>query len=119
MLFIHLSFVVISIIVFTGKFMVSVFKPEYLQQKTFKIIPHVVDTFLLVSGISLLVRSQNLADELMWVISKIIILIAYIGLGVLSMRIQGSKRWLAFAGALACYAYIIGIAVTKTGFIYF
>lgn len=119
MLFIHLSFVLISIIVFTGKFMVSVFKPEYLQQKTFKIVPHVVDTFLLVSGISLIVRNYDSIDNFMWLASKIIILILYIGIGIFSMRSQGVIRWLAFVGALACYAYIIIIAVTKTGFIYF
>jgi uncharacterized membrane protein SirB2 len=96
----------------------SELKPEILTAKIFKIAPHVIDTFLLVSGISLVVRGDWIANgEYGWIVSKFIALLAYIGLGVLVMRSTGAKRWGAFVGALVCYGYILSVAITKQGFL--
>jgi uncharacterized membrane protein SirB2 len=96
----------------------STFKPEVLKAKFFKIGPHVIDTFLLASGVSLIVRGDWIeTGEYGWVISKFIVLFAYIGFGVLAMRSTGAKRWLAFSTALGCYGYILSVAITKQGFI--
>lgn len=118
MLFIHIIFVLLSFISFVSRVALSEFKPEILTAKFFKIGPHVIDTFLLVSGISLVVRGDWIeSGEYGWIISKFIVLLAYIGLGVFVMRSTGAKRWLAFAGALACYGYILSVAITKHGFL--
>jgi uncharacterized membrane protein SirB2 len=118
MLFIHIVFVLASFISFVARVALSEFKPEILTAKFFKIGPHVIDTFLLISGISLVVRGDWIeSGEYSWIISKFIVLLAYIGLGVLTMRSSGTKRWAAFAGALACYGYILSVAITKNGFI--
>lgn len=118
MLFIHILFVLCSLISFIGRVVLSEFKPDILAAKIFKIAPHVIDTFLLISGISLVIRGDWVAnDEYGWIISKFIVLLAYIGLGVLTMRSAGAKRWLAFAAALVCYGYILSIAIAKNGFL--
>lgn len=118
MLFIHVFFVLLSFISFVARVALSEFKPEILTAKFFKIGPHVIDTFLLVSGISLVIRGNWIeSDEYGWIISKFIVLLAYIGFGVLTMRSTGTKRWGAFAGALVCYGYILSVAITKQGFI--
>jgi uncharacterized membrane protein SirB2 len=36
-----------------------------------------------------------------------------------TLRSTGSNRWLAFAGAMACFAYIGIVAVTKNAFFFF
>ncbi len=118
MLFFHIIFVLSSFISFVGRVALSELKPDVLTAKIFKVAPHVIDTFLLISGITLVVRGDWVAnDEYGWIISKFIVLLAYIGLGVLTMRSTGTKRWGAFAGALVCYGYILSVAITKHGFL--
>jgi uncharacterized membrane protein SirB2 len=118
MLFIHVFFVLLSFISFVGRVVLSELKPEVLTNKIFKVAPHVIDTFLLVSGISLVIRGDWVeSGEYGWIVSKFIVLLAYIGLGVWVMRSSGAKRWLAFVAALACYGYILSVAITKHGFI--
>lgn len=117
MLFIHIVFVLLSFISFVARVALSEFKPEVLSVKIFKIAPHVIDTLLLLSGITLVMNGGWIASgNYGWIISKFMVLLAYIGLGVLTMRSTGAKRWGAFAGALVCYGYILSVAITKHGF---
>jgi uncharacterized membrane protein SirB2 len=118
MLFIHIIFVLLSFISFVARVALSELKPEILTVKIFKIAPHVIDTLLLVSGISLVVRGDWIeSGEYNWIISKFMVLLAYIGLGVFTMRSSGARRWAGFAGAIACYGYILSVAITKEGFL--
>lgn len=118
MLFIHIIFVLLSFISFAVRVALSEFKPEILTVKVFKIAPHVIDTLLLVSGITLVLNGGWIASgNYGWILSKFMVLLAYIGFGVLTMRSTGTKRWGAFAGALVCYGYILTVAITKHGFI--
>ncbi len=111
--FIHLSFVLISVISFVGRVVLSETHPQILKQKLFKIAPHVIDTLLLLSGILLVFQGQWLAAEYGWIIAKMLALAGYIGLGVMTMRNRGTARWVAFGGAMACFVYIGIVAVTK------
>jgi len=116
---IHLFFVVLSFVSFSGRMGLSQFKSEWLQQTWLKIAPHIIDTGLLLSGVTLVFYGQWLDKEYGWIISKLTLLIVYIILGVIAMRSQGAKRWLVFLGAIACYIGIFVIAITKHGFIDF
>jgi uncharacterized membrane protein SirB2 len=109
----HLTFVLISIFSFTGRVILSEIQPEILKRKALKIAPHVIDTLLLISGLILAIQGQWFSGEHSWIIGKLFGLVAYIGLGVAAMRNRGAVRWLAFAGAIACFAYIGIVAVTK------
>lgn len=111
--FFHLSFVLISIIGFVSRVVLSETHPELLKQKLFKIAPHVVDTLLMLSGIMLVFQGAWLTAEYGWIIAKIVALAGYIGLGVMTMRNRGTVRWLAFGGAMTCFVYIGIVAVTK------
>lgn len=118
MLFIHICFVLLSFISFISRVALAEFKPEILTAKFIKIAPHAIDTLLLISGITLVMSGNWIANGAYgWIISKFMVLLAYIGLGVLTMRSSGIKRWGAFAGALMCYGYILSVAITKHGFI--
>jgi len=114
---IHLMFIFISFASFSGRMGLSIFKPSLLQYKILKIAPHVIDTVLLISGITLVIQGNWLEGEFGWIISKLILLLGYIVLGVIAMRCRGAKRWLAFAGAVVCYVSIFIVAITKNGFI--
>ena len=109
----HLTFIMLSLFSFIGRVLLSETRPEILKQKALKIAPHVIDTLLLVSGIALVIQGQWLSAEYGWIVAKIIALLGYIALGVVVMRNRGTERWLAFAGAMACFAYIGIVAVSK------
>ncbi len=113
----HLVFIFSSLASFVGRVLLSEFKPEVLQHRLSKIAPHVLDTLLLLSGVALILMGNWLDREFGWIISKFLLLLLYIGLGVICMHNRGTKRWLAFAGALACFGYIFVIAITKQGFV--
>ncbi|MDD5580318.1 MAG: SirB2 family protein [Methylobacter sp.] len=109
----HLAFVLISIFSFVGRVILSEIQPEMLKQKVLKIAPHVINTLLLLSGFILVIQGQWLSGEYGWIIAKLLGVLAYIGLGIVALRSQGTARWLAFAGAIVCFVYIGIVAVTK------
>ena len=114
---IHLVFIIASFVSFSGRMALSAFKPEWLQNKILKIAPHIIDTILLLSGITLVIQGNWLEGEYGWILSKFVLLLGYIAFGVMAMRFKGIKRWIAFAAAIACYVFIFIIAITKHGFI--
>ncbi len=114
---IHLTFILASLVSFIGRITLSQFNPEVLNNKFIKIAPHVIDTILLLSGITLVMQGGWLEGNYGWIESKVILLLCYVALGVMAMRFSGAKRWLAFTGAIACYIFIFSIAITKNSFI--
>ncbi len=113
----HLLFVVLTISSFVIRLLLAEFKPEILQNKALKILPHIIDTVLLLSGLALVFQGNWLDGDFGWIISKIVLLVAYVGLGVVAMHSLGLKRWIAGAGAIAAFVTIGMIAVTKHGLI--
>jgi len=109
----HLAFILLSIFSFVGRIIISETHPAILKQKLFKIAPHIIDSVLLLSGILLVFQGQWLSTEHGWIIAKLFALLGYIGLGTVAMRHRGTPRWLAFTGAMLCFAYIGIVAVTK------
>jgi len=87
-----------------------------MQLKIVKVLPHVVDTVFLLSGIGLImvlnlpVLSQN------WLLMKFAALIAYIVLGAFALG-KGKtmrSRTVAFVLSLAVFGYIVGVALSKS-----
>jgi uncharacterized membrane protein SirB2 len=90
-----------------------------LQAKWVRIAPHIVDTLLLASAIGLAVWSRQYPGQQPWLTAKVGALLGYIVLGSIALkrgRTRG-QRLAAFAGALALFAYIVLLAITKRTFI--
>jgi uncharacterized membrane protein SirB2 len=90
-----------------------------LQAKWVRIAPHIVDTLLLASAIGLAIWSQQYPGQQPWLTAKVGALLGYIVLGSIALkrgRTRG-QRLAAFAGALALFAYIVLLAITKRTFI--
>jgi uncharacterized membrane protein SirB2 len=92
--------------------------PARLHTKWLKITPHVVDTLLLLSGFGLVLQGQWLSGNYNWLITKLLILLAYIILGRLAMRLR-KWRLLTTTAAIACLFLIIKIAFSKKIFVFF
>ncbi len=120
---IHLTFVVLSILGFVIRGIWMMKESPVLHAKVVKILPHVVDTILLVSAIVLAIQmGYNPADQ-PWLIAKIVALVVYIVLGTIALKPTRPKkiRVTAFVLALVCFAYIVSAAITKSpmGFLAF
>ncbi len=109
----HISLVLISFASFISRVALLQFNPTVLQIKWLKILPHVIDTLLLLSGIFLVIQGPWFEGEYGWLVAKIVALFAYIGLGILVMHKHGKTRWFAFIGAITCYTYILSVAISK------
>jgi uncharacterized membrane protein SirB2 len=89
---------------------------DRLQHKVVRIAPHVIDTVFLLSGVALIFALHLNAFSQPWLLAKFAGLIAYIVLGTLAIK-RGSTmqiRVIAFVAALAMFAYIVGVALTKS-----
>ncbi len=117
--FVHLSFILFSLISFVGRFALSIVKPEVLEQKMFKIAPHVINGILLLSGILLVFQGNWLDGAYGWIIGKIVLILAYIYLGLMAFKLPNKQhRMYAFAGGIACFLTIAMIAVKKSVFFF-
>lgn len=83
-----------------------------------KIAPHALDTLFLASGVALLVLLHMNPLQQAWLVAKFVGLIAYIGFGMLAFRFgrTSGARAVAFVAAIACFAYVVGAAVTRSAF---
>ena len=86
-----------------------------LHQRWVRIAPHVVDTLLLASAITLAVWSGQYPFAQGWLTAKLLALLGYIVLGTIALK-RGRTRAVrtgALIGALALFAYIVAVAVSK------
>jgi uncharacterized membrane protein SirB2 len=80
-----------------------------------RIAPHLVDTLLLASAVTLAVWSGQYPFAQNWLSAKLIALVGYIVLGAIALKRGRTRtvRTCAFIGALALFGYIVAVAVTK------
>lgn len=111
----HVLFVLLSGFGFFMRGLGHIKGQAWVQRKLVRILPHVVDTGLLVTAIALLVTLEisPLTD---WVLAKIIALIAYIALGVFAFKIAKTpaRKALFWVLALLVFAYMYGVAITHS-----
>ena len=86
-----------------------------LQRRWVKIAPHIIDTLLLVSALTMAVWSGQYPFAQNWLTAKLLALIAYILLGTVALKRGKTKpvRAVAFVAALAVFGYIIKVALTR------
>lgn len=108
----HITTVYITIALFLLRGAWMMFKPEMLQKRWVRIVPHVNDTVLLVSALVLTTFIGQYPFVHGWLTAKVIGLVVYIGLGIVALRAGRSKgvRIAAFIGALITFWYIYNVA---------
>jgi uncharacterized membrane protein SirB2 len=81
-----------------------------------RVLPHLVDTLLLASAIALAVMAEQYPFRDAWLTAKVLGLLAYIGLGSVALKRGRSRRqrMVAWLAALAVFAYIVSVALTKS-----
>ena len=112
----HIGIAYLSILLFIIRFALFKFKPAFKSNKLLKILPHIIDSILLVFAIWLctIISQYPLTDH--WLTAKVIGLVGYVAFGTIAIK-QG-KTW-AFVAALVSFAYIFGAAKTHSALSFF
>lgn len=111
----HVACVALSVGGFVLRFGCTIVRPAVLRARAVRVVPHAVDTVLLVSGVVLAWQLGG-AGVRGWLPAKIVALILYIVLGSVALR-RGGRRASGLAAAIAALmtvAYIVAVAIRKT-----
>jgi len=111
----HMLFIVVSFLLFEFRYVLKVMKKP--QGKFLTIFPHINDTLLLVTGVSLAFIAGFNIFEQTWLSAKIIALFLYIGFGVLALKSSGIKSFIGFVLATATFIFIVLTALKKTPYL--
>lgn len=112
---IHMSCAMFSIAGFIVRGIWMMNDSDLLNKKIVKVLPHIIDTVFLLSGLCVVFILGSGLFSQSWLQTKIVLLFVYIGLGVVALR-KGNPKGLkitAYFSAITVFAYIIGIAVFK------
>ena len=117
---IHLSIIVISVLLFVLRFIWTVSQSKMMEKKWVKVVPHVVDTVLLLSALTLCVLISQYPFVDAWLTEKVLGLVMYIVMGTIALKPgkSGFMRAVGFVGALSWLAFIAVIAVTKQALLF-
>jgi len=83
-----------------------IIESDMQRNRATRIAPHIVDTLFFASGIWLIIILNLDWVNVPWLLAKFAGLSAYVGLGMIAMRFG--------LGAVAAFAYIAGVALTKS-----
>ena len=108
----HLTTVAITITLFLLRSAMMLWWPRGLQWRWIRIVPHLNDTILLLSGIGLAVTIGQYPFVNSWLTAKLFALIAYILFGTLALKRGRSRRIriLALGAALISLGYLLSVA---------
>jgi len=109
--YIHVTCVVLSGCGFALRSRWRLSAPHKLRRRWLRTLPHIIDSTLFFSGLSMIWLYRWWPQDQPWLLAKLIALLVYILLGALALR-QG-KRWQILA-AMAIFAYIVTVALTRT-----
>jgi len=111
----HMLFIAISIILFQFRYFLK-FRHRAMT-KFLKVVPHINDTLLLITGISLAYVAGINPMQHSWLMAKIIALIVYIAFGTLAMKSTGNKSVLFYLLATFTFVFIVMTALHKSVFL--
>lgn len=112
---VHMTCAALSIILFFVRGLWMLAGSPLLQQRWAKVVPHIMDTVLLASALTMVVWSSQYPFVQNWLTAKIVALVAYVVLGTIALKRGQTKgvRIGAFILALLVFGYIVKVAVTK------
>lgn len=114
--YLHVSCVVLSYTLFVLRGIWMLRASAILQQRWTKIVPHIVDTALLLSAIALAWQLSLSPLSTPWLLAKIIALLLYIGLGTIALK-RGKTlkiRLIAWLAAQLVFIYIVSVALSHS-----
>ena len=112
---IHIATVSISLVLFIGRGLWIYLLKKQLTARWLKVVPHINDSVLLITGITLAIQVQQYPLVHGWLTVKIACLLSYIVLGMLAMKwFKATKTGLlSWLSAIAIFIYMLSVALTR------
>lgn len=112
---IHLTAIALSVLLFLLRFLWTIRGSQMLQKKWVKVLPHIVDTFLVLSAATLCVLISQYPFVTPWVTEKLLGLLMYLFMVALALKIAktGLMRAVGLIGALSWLAFTALVAISK------
>lgn len=113
---IHVGSVIVSYLLFSLRSMWMLQGSAAMERRWVKVMPHVVDTVLLISAITLAIRINQDPIHDSWLSAKVGGLVLYIVLGMTALKYGKTRkmRILALIAAQIVFLYIVLVALTKS-----
>jgi len=113
---VHQCAVALSFAGFFARGLGSLGGAQWVQGRAAKTLPHVVDSVLLLSALTLAWMLRLNPVDAPWLMAKIIGLLTYIGLGMVALKPTrpAGVRTAAWIAALATFGWIVSVALTKS-----
>ena len=111
-----MSLALISISGFVLRWFWSNSNRRKFEHRLTRVLPHVIDTLFLATGIWLAIILSQYPLSHGWLTAKVFGLIAYVIAGSMAMKDKNEQlvRTIAFIAALVIFAWIVSVARTKT-----
>lgn len=111
----HIVFVSLSIVLFQYRyFLKTINRPV---TKPLRVIPHINDTLLLISGVSMAFIAGFNPMAHPWLLAKLVALLLYIIFGMLAFKTFGRKSLLAYLLATLTFVFLVFTAIYKVPFL--
>ena len=113
--YVHVTSVVLSISGYLVRGVWMMRASPWLQKTWVKVVPHIIDSTLLISAILLAIQVRQYPLVQAWLTAKVLALIAYIVVGAIGLKYGKTKkiRIAAWLGAIAIFLYIVLVALTR------
>ncbi len=111
----HLSTIALTLALFVLRGVWMMRESPRLHARWVRIVPHLNDTLLLASGISLAVLTRQYPLVNGWLSAKLFALILYIVLGTIALKRGQTRgqRIAAWIAALLVFCYMVAVAITR------
>ena len=89
--------------------------PVMLQRRWIRIAPHLIDTLLLASALTMVFWSGQYPFVQNWLTAKVLALLAYIALGTIALKrgkTPAIRAWV-LAAAVTLFGYILAVAISR------
>lgn len=113
---VHQAAVLLSVTGFVVRGAASLAGAAWVTRRVARTLPHIVDTVLLLSALTLAWMLRLTLGNAPWLLAKVVGLVVYVGLGVVALRPGRSLelRATAWVAALVTVGWIVSVAVTKS-----
>jgi uncharacterized membrane protein SirB2 len=111
----HLTAIALSVLLFLWRFYLLSSQSQMLQKKWLKVLPHLVDTILIISALILCVLLKQYPFVDAWVTEKLLALLMYVFMVTLALRLAKTvlMRTVGVIGAISWIAYAGSVAISK------
>jgi uncharacterized membrane protein SirB2 len=113
---IHITCAVLTFFLFSLRGVWMLEDSPVLQHKLVRISPHVIDTCLLITGLTMALSLYAAFYTQPWLMAKLLALVLYIVIGSIALKYGKTKkiRTCALIVALVIFLYIVMVALTHS-----